>query len=397
MKKSTPVIVITTIIATLIVLIALNFSYNYMQTHKYDSDQLPNEESVCGSSRRHRSNQKSVIFTKTAFEQSYQQSPGYKHFSFSQDMDGITTTLPIDLHLDLGNHCNLACKMCWSGASTRIAAQMVKWGVEEDRQYLGVDWTSDPEVWNRFLSELDAFPNLKNIHLMGGETLLSPRFEQLVDHMIAKERWEVSFSFVTNGTVYKPDLIAKLSKFTRVGIEISIETTTKHNDYVRQGSKVEDVLDNIQKYQKLCNRTNISLTVRSAISALTIGYYYTLLEYCLDNNLLIKSLLVTNPAYLDCRGLPADVKQGYKEPYKLLLDKLTDVETDCDYNESDENNIRKLVRQQVLQVLNLLDAGSIGVSTTTAVEWMRKWDSEFGFDARELYPEFKELLDYCGY
>lgn len=48
MKKGTFSIVFITIVVTLLVLVAGNFTYSYMQAHKYDSDQLPNQETVCG-------------------------------------------------------------------------------------------------------------------------------------------------------------------------------------------------------------------------------------------------------------------------------------------------------------------------------------------------------------
>jgi uncharacterized Fe-S cluster-containing radical SAM superfamily protein len=356
------------------------------------------ETAVGDTSRRHRSNHKSVIFTKQAFDESYKQSPGYPHFAFSQEMGGITNTMPIDLHIDLGNHCNLACKMCWPGASTRIATQFVKWGIPNSEKYLGVDWTKDPVVWQRFLNELITIPKLKNIHLMGGETLLSPRFEELVDWMILHQRFDISFSFVTNGTVYKPNLIAKLKQFARVGIEISIETATKHNDYVRQGSKVEEVLANIQLYKQLCDSSNVSLTVRPAISLLTIGYYHTLLRYCLDNQLLIKSLIVTDPDYLDCRLLPYEVRQHYISPYNNLLTELADVDASA-YNESDPSKYRQSVKQQVLTAINLLNSASTGNSHTLelTVNNMKRWDEVYGFDARELYPELVRGLDQYGY
>ena len=85
--------------------------------------------------------------------------------------------------------------------------------------------------------------------------------------------------------------LEKLKNFARVGIEISIESTTVHNDYVRQGTNTAEVLENIARYQEFCNGTNISLTLRPAISALTVGYYHTVIDYCLTNKLLIKSLL----------------------------------------------------------------------------------------------------------
>lgn len=357
------------------------------------------EQFLCGTSRRHRSNQKSVIFTKQAFDSSLKQSPGYPQFVYSKENNGFTNTMPIDLHIDLGNHCNLACKMCWPGASTKIASQYVKWGLVENKQYLGTDWTSDSEVWKRFLNELACIDKLKNIHLMGGETLLSPRFEQLVDFMIEHKRFDVSFSFVTNGTVYRPELINKLKKFARVGIEISIETVTLHNNYVRQGSDVNEVIENILKYKTMCADSTASVTIRPAISLLTIGYYYTLLQFCLDNNLLIKSLVVSDPAYLKCSNLPNTIKEKYAGPYLELLNKLSEVDVSAEYNESEINNVDRSIKMQVIQSLKLLETTTADIhnSLVETVDWCKKWDTEYGFNAKELYPELEEVFTKYGY
>ena len=158
------------------------------------------EQEHNGTSRRHKSNQKSVIFTKTAFNESYQQSPGYIKFESSRTNQGAYDGMPIDLHIDLGNYCNLACKMCRPQASSVIAAQEVKWGNKDALQYVGTDWTRDEAVWSRVLNELASIPNLNNIHFMGGETLITKRFEDFVDYMIARGRTDLHFSFVTNGT-----------------------------------------------------------------------------------------------------------------------------------------------------------------------------------------------------
>jgi sulfatase maturation enzyme AslB (radical SAM superfamily) len=350
------------------------------------------ETEVSGTSRRHRSNQKSVIFTKQAFDESFLQSPGYDHFKFSQGTDGLTNTLPIDLHIDLGNHCNLACKMCYPGASTRIASQYVKWGLPAE-QYLGVDWTKDKNVWDRFLNDLLEIPKLKNIHFMGGETLLSPRLEELIDFMIAHDRLDVHFSFVTNGTVYKPELIDKLKKFPRVGIEISIETATERNDYIRQGSSVESVIDNIKKYKKLCHGGDVSVTLRPAISALSVGHYHTLLEFALTEQLLIKSLIVTNPSYLNPGVLPQSVRQQYLIPYVKLLDSLKEVDITVDFNESDPNNYRQSVKQQAQLIVNMMQDDPVKAGMLELTDWCDRWDREFGFNLLELYPEFEKYYE----
>lgn len=358
------------------------------------------ETEVGGTSRRHRSNQKSVIFTKQAFDESFQQSPGYDHFMFSQGMDGFTNTFPIDLHIDLGNYCNLACKMCWSGASSSIAVQNVKWGLDDHRQYLGTDWTRDEVVWNRFLNELLIIPKLKNIHFMGGETLLTKKFEDLVDFFTLHKRFDLCFSFVTNGTTYNQQLIDKLKKFTRVGIEVSIETATEHNNYIRQGTDTNVVLANIKHYRDNCDDSSISVTIRPAISLLSIGKYYTLLEYCLENKLLIKSLLVTKPRFLDVSILPKEIKKQYLSNYQLLLNNLTDISLNADYNESDVNNYRQSIKIQIEQSINLLNQSEPDDQEkllAEMVEHCRKWDPIYKYNALELYPELTGIFKTYGY
>lgn len=357
------------------------------------------EEAHADSSRRIKANQKSVIFTKNAFDESFKQSPGYQHFEYSQEHDGHTNTLPIDLHIDLGNHCNLACKMCHPRASSKIASQYIQWGLSKDKTYLGSDWTKDQVTWNRFCEELLSIPKLKNIHPMGGETLLSPRFEQLVDFLIEHKRFDICFSFVTNGTVYNPTLIEKLKKFQRVGIEISIETITEHNDYIRQGCSVGEVLENITKYKKLCDGSKITLTLRPAVSALSVGYYHTLLKWSLEQQLVIKSLLVIEPNYLDIRVLPKKVRSLYRPNYEQLLKNLNDIDLNLNRNESDPNNYKQSIKQQCLMVLNLLDQEDIPSQNLMPelVGWCSRWDNKFNFNALTLYPELAEefkLHDY---
>ena len=353
------------------------------------------EENVGGNSRRIKSNQKSVIFQQ-AFADSFEQSPGRRHF----DESGTTGTHPIDIHVDLGNYCNLACKMCNARASSTIASQQVKWGIESSRQYLGSDWTRDQQVWNSFLKQLLDMPKLNNIHFMGGETLLTQRFEDLVDHMIAHDRLDVCFSFVTNGTTFKPALMNKLKKFRRVGIEVSIETVDAHNVYQRQGTDNQLVLTNLDQYQNLCNGSNITLTARPAVSALTIGYFPGLLEYCLDKKLIVKSLLVTNPRFLDAVILPDTVKQQYLKHYQTLVDRLNSVQVPKDYNVSDPNNYIMIVKEQVQMCMNILRQpapSDAEQQRKLMVEHCRKWDQVYGYDARTLYPELTEVWDRYAY
>jgi sulfatase maturation enzyme AslB (radical SAM superfamily) len=341
-----------------------------------------------------------VIFTRTAFDASFAQSPGYTKFQHSAANNGLTTTVPIDMHIDLGNFCNLACKMCNPQASSTIASHQVRWGIESSRQYLGTDWTRNTTVWNNFKQQLLDIPGLNNIHFMGGETLLTDRFEDLVDTMIKHEKFDLCFSFVTNGTVFRSDLIDKLKLFRRVGMEVSIETVDAHNAYQRQGTDTQQVLINIDQYQQQCNGSSVTVALRPAPSALTVGYYPELLQHALDRKLVVKSNLCYDPRFLAIEILPAAVKQQYAQKYREFLSQFEHVDAGTDYNASDPNNYQLVVKQQAEMCLALLETPVPPDSESQLAALVRhceRWDRVYGYNARELYPEWREFLDRYGY
>lgn len=358
------------------------------------------EEDHSGNSRRLKSNQKSVIFTRTAFDASIQQSPGYNHFLTSVAQQGHADTYPIDIHIDLGNFCNLACKMCNPRASSTIASQQVKWGITSSKQYLGTDWTRNTEVWDRFIQQLLELPKLNNIHFMGGETLLTDRFEDFVDAMIDHKRFDLCFSFVTNGTVFRPELLDKLKRFRRVGIEVSIETVDEHNAYQRQGTDTDLVLKNIDRYLEHCNGSSITVALRPAPSLLSIGYYTELLQYALDRKLVVKSNLCYEPRFLSAKILPDNIKQSYQSTYEKFLAQLKEVEVASDYNASDPNNYLSVIKEQANMCLSVLQTPTSDDSEQELESMVRhceRWDRVYGYDARILYPEFAEILTKYNY
>lgn len=356
------------------------------------------EESVSDTSRRHRSNQKSVLFRQN-FEESYQQSPGWPKFEHSRLNQGAYSDLPVDLHIDLGNYCNLACKMCNPMASSTFATQYRKWGILADSL---TDWTRDNLVWERFQRELLEIPEIKNIHFMGGETLIQPRFRELLDFLVENNRTDIAISFVTNGTSYDSDIVDRLKCFQQVGIEVSIESLDQINDYVRQGTNTTQVLEHLKRYQAAANNTTITVTLRPAPSALTVKSYWQVIEYAIKNQLIIKSNLVSRPEFQSILVLPKSVRERYQEPYYELwnryeFDAVADV---SDHNESDPNNFMIVAKNQLKQILTILKSPKLrneGELMKRLVEHMQQWDQVYHFNARDVYPELSKELDLYGY
>jgi sulfatase maturation enzyme AslB (radical SAM superfamily) len=355
------------------------------------------DEQLDANSRRINSNQKSVIFTKSAFLDSFDQSPGRHRFDHSQQNQGAAgSSHPIDLHIDLGNYCNLACKMCNAASSSSIASQEVKWGIESSRQYLGTDWTQDQTVWLNFKQQLLEIPKLNNIHFMGGETLLTPKFEDLVDWFIKHNRTDICFSFVTNGTIFRPQLMKKLQQFRRVGIEVSIESLDEKNSYQRQGTDTKLVLHHVDQYLEYCNGSSITVTLRPAVSILTIGSYHQLLEYALTHSLVVKQLFVQKPLFLSPQLITNVVKQQYIKNFERLVHQ----STDRDFNHSDPNNSKLIISECAQSCINLLKLpppDDAEVQLKKLVDHCRRWDQIYGYNARDVYPELIEIWDRYAY
>ena len=382
---------------------------DYMNTVRlkmHSSVRLPecevcwHQERYSTSSRRYNSNIKSVIFTKQNFNESYRQSPNYTTFDYSLNNVGKTIRMPVDLHINLGNYCNLSCKMCNPESSSSIAFQYKKWGMLDKIKSLRYDWTADRMVWDNFISQILQLPDLMNIHFVGGETLISRRFEELVDIFIANKRFDLCFSFVTNGMFYNKELMKKLALFKRVGIDISIETLTKHNEYIRQGTNTSTVIGNIARYRSLAeNKKNVEIMIRPALSILSIGTYHTLLSYCLKNNILIKANNVINPECLATDLIPLSVREQYKIDYVKLLSGI-DISKNPrdDNNDSNASNYELVIQSEINKCLKLLS--NTNVNEQQYDEFIRlisKWDKVYNYNAYEYYPEFALIFDKYEY
>jgi hypothetical protein len=133
---------------------------------------------------------------------------------------------------------------------------------------------------------------------------------------------------------------------------------------------------------------------------LSIGYYTGVLKYALDRQLIVKSNLCTTPRFLAGEVLPESVKQKYQESYRQFLAQLSDIAVDTDYNASDPNNHRLAIKEQALMCLKILETPTPADSDQqleALVRHCERWDRVYGYNARDLYPEFEQILDRYGY
>lgn len=340
-------------------------------------------------------NWRSVIFTRDAFEASYQQSPHHDIFE-TLPYQGM----PVELHIDLGNECNLSCKFCHPDISTQVAVQYRAWGITDSTQPLHRTWTRDDTVWRRFCEELLTIPNLQSVHFMGGEPMLSPRLEQFFDFFIQAGRTDFAVSFVTNGTRYSQSIVDKMRLFTRADIDVSIESPRANNFYIRQGLDAELFHSNLDRF--LSQRGgNLHICLKPVICALTVPTFPDLIEFFWQRRCTTENNLCLEPRFLQVSVLPYALRRGYMPRYKALLDQLAAAAGPAEINQARNDSQLELALWTELnfmyQILQEPEPEDSAQQQLALVNHLARWDREFGMDAREHYPEWSDFLEQHGY
>jgi molybdenum cofactor biosynthesis enzyme MoaA len=354
------------------------------------------EESIGYESRRIKENFKSVIFTKQAFDKSYIQSPWIDKFE-APDRD---QSPPIDWHVDLGNECNLSCKMCNPNASSQIASKYTTWGLPFERRK---NWTNDDTSWNNFLISVDN-SNINRLHLMGGEPMLSKRFKQLVDYLIDTNRTGISISFVTNGTILDQEFIDKLKKFRSFDLEISIESLHKNNHYIRQGmgSITDLVKENIEKLAAQQTET-FKVILRSVPQLLNVNNYHEYILWAWEQKLAVQGIPLARPAYLSINVLPESIRKSFIDNYentKSIIQQqstrsISTLTTGRDTSRLDIQLIAEC--NSIIHLLKESEPIDIETQRKELANWLIKWDKSFDLNAYDYYPEYSEFLQSIGY
>lgn len=162
---------------------------------------------------------------------------------------GVISSLPRQLTIGLSNRCNLACRTCQPGCSTRYISTIARAGIDRGNNSLF-------EITEQTLASVaEIAPGLRYITILGGEPMIDPRLPELLDIL---EPWasniEVIFHF--NGSVAKDEVLERLDKFKSVMAAFSIDGSTEVSEYIRIYSSSSRIYSNLEKVVKKYPRWN---------------------------------------------------------------------------------------------------------------------------------------------
>jgi sulfatase maturation enzyme AslB (radical SAM superfamily) len=299
-------------------------------------------------------------------------------------------------HISLSNLCNMACMMCSPQWSSLLTQTQHRAGVLEINTPVLRDWTQNDKIWNDFVQHLLGNKEIVCLHFMGGEPMYHKRFWQLLDLLIANDHCDFSLTFVTNGSIYNPDMIAKLKKFRSVAIEISIESLDSSNDYVRYPSHYRNIQENIKQYLDQRSQ-DLDVVLRSVPQLLSAANYDRLLEFARQNRVIIDSNVLHSPSFLALNVLPEQIRQDVIQRLsRFVQHKDTSIK---DLNIRDSTDLDRCISVHAQMVIDLINipCPDREAQWSELVQYCRKMDKVRKMDVTQMIPDLADYFIQSGY
>ena len=312
------------------------------------------------------------------------------------------------LELNLGNTCNLACRICHVSASSKWREyhrvnepQMTDKEIDAYAAEFSRSFTDDSIVW----SELKKIiPDVQQIDVYGGEPMLMKKQWEILDYCVktglAKKQ---QMSFNTNGTIITDKYVEILSSFKYCRIGFSIDGVGDRFHYLRYPGDWSTVNFNIKKWlEKTAHLPKETMVFELActISALNALYIFEIVDYVIENKIKLFVSFVYNPVYLSVTNCPDDVKQkllAILEPeMEKRMQKVEDMKYNLDIIEYEYLKATYRQAKKVIDTIKLPNKSNLAQwielrRQTLALDEMR------GENFSETFPEAEEIFQMYGH
>ena len=232
----------------------------------------------------------------------------------------------IDLYTDdtfvvgisLGNTCNLKCVTCNPRNSILISKDMAAIGIPMSDAYAQVVSANNNYLEDKLSiikdsiqSNIDKFEVIK-IELFGGEPLIMKEtysfLEWLRENLYSDK---IELVVTTNGTVDPYRILKYANDFKTMCIQISIDGIDDVFEYLRYGANFNNVVNNINIYNKYHVAGIISLSMHYTLSWMNSMHFINFIKwktkYFSDINCHITN--VVSPEYYAIEVLPIEIRE----------------------------------------------------------------------------------------
>jgi MoaA/NifB/PqqE/SkfB family radical SAM enzyme len=193
------------------------------------------------------------------------------------------------------NYCNYACVMCYSGASSQRYTFDIKQGIKTKYEINPVD--------------LDFFEVIKDVKILGftgGETILQPEVNRLIDYVIEQGLApDMIITILTNASDFPDKLVEKFQQFKKVLYTVSIDGVGDVIEYQRRGANWDKIQKNVIKI----HASSVHEIVNHVVTAINVLTAMDFVDWCHTNDLKFASISHVFQKYLGVAALPPELKE----------------------------------------------------------------------------------------
>ena len=200
------------------------------------------------------------------------------------------------LDLNLGNECNLSCRICTPELSSKIA--------KEQNSMLNIQSDALITASDKYFENLlQVSEHIRHLSIQGGEPLMSKKhfnyLKKLIELGYSKN---IKIVYSTNGTLYSDKFLKIWDEFKEVKLNFSIDDLGKRFEYQRNGADWDVVESNIKKYYEH-KSDKLTLGVNTTVSIQNVYYLPEIIEWINSLSLPYSLNVVRGPEYLAIENL----------------------------------------------------------------------------------------------
>jgi MoaA/NifB/PqqE/SkfB family radical SAM enzyme len=193
------------------------------------------------------------------------------------------------------NYCNLACVMCYAGASSQRLVFDLKQGINAKYQINGVN-----------IDFFDLIQDVRILGFTGGETIIQPEVLKLIDFVIDQGlASNMIITILTNASNFPDSLVEKFKQFKRVLYTVSIDGVGPVIEYQRRGCDWNTIQQNVKKI----HQSPVHEIINHVVTAINILNAMDFVDWCHENDLKFVSVSHVFQRHLGMVALPPELKQ----------------------------------------------------------------------------------------
>ena len=180
-------------------------------------------------------------------------------------------------------------------------------------------WHENPKFLDNFKK---VAPTLKRLYVTGGEPSIIQANTDMINHLIEIGNKECHVSFTTNLTTWNVDLYEKLDFFDKSEVQVSIDGYKESQEYIRYGSKWEDINKNFRKLIELPEKVRVQ--IYTVFQIYNIFETYKLMRWLesldVDRHISFYPIIIDQPIQLRAINLPYDIRDRASNLYRRYYD-----------------------------------------------------------------------------